>query len=839
MTRSAVALGITMITMHRHIISVLAAAAVLFAGCSGNTGKLTVEGVSGDLAEYRAEHFSGLSYELEFGIPESLDSAISGKGKLSFTTDGRGDLILDFLPGEVNGTLVNGQHVTAEYANGHIIIGRKHLREGENTFEAGFTPADRSLNRNPEYLYSLFVPSHARSVFPCMDQPDMKARFSVKMDLPEGWTGISNGTEKPVSTYHFAFAAGKWQTYSETEGGMTMTAIHREDDPAKTAQLPEIFKEIRLAVAWLEDFTGIPMPFENYNLVIVPGFQFGGMEHPGCIFYNENTMFLQENPTDEDRLRRIKLIAHETSHLWFGDLVTMKWFDDVWTKEVFANYFAAQVSEPMFPAVDHGMAWLRNYVSPALSQDRTQGATAIRQELGNLDDAGLVYNDIIYDKSAVVMKNLVDYMGADSFRDGIREYLKTYSYANATWEDLVDILDSHSDKDLKEFSRIWVHEKGLPYISITHEGDSLRICDGDPAGLGRRWHQKLKITSDREDVPEAVIELGTEENVHTVPAAYGRFFVPNPDGMTYGFIKLDSLGIHRLLDNIEEIGEASHRASALMALYENYLREGFDASYYAGRLMDIIENETDQQVASMAISYLSVPFIESADCAALEERLFKVAENHSVRSVRTTALRSLSRLATTPGANERMYGIWLAESDRMLSPADYTNMAYQLAVRYPEKASEILAIQRGRLDGSDSSRPFNAERLRAFDFISPAVSADEAVRDSVFAALLKPENRQKEPWAESALSLLNHRLRDRESVKYIAPGLRALGDVKATGDIFFPGGWCGSLLGSHRCVEAYNAYRDFMDNENGYSDLLTGKILNSGYMLEREQTRRK
>lgn len=825
--------------MRKLNISILAAAAVLFAGCAADAGKLAEAGVSRELAEYRAEHFSGLSYELEFGIPESLDSAISGKGKLTFTSDGRGDLILDFLPGKVEGTVLNGKEVEVEYANGHVIIGRKHLREGENTFEAEFTPADRFLNRNKEYLYSLFVPSHARSVFPCMDQPDMKARFSVKMELPEGWTGISNGTGKQVSTYHFAFAAGKWQTYSETEGGMTMTALHREDDPAKTAQLPEIFREIRLAVAWLEEFTGIPLPFENYNLVIVPGFQFGGMEHPGCIFYNENTMFLQENPTDEDRLRRIKLIAHETSHLWFGDLVTMKWFDDVWTKEVFANYFAAQISEPMFPAVDHRMAWLRTYVSPALSQDRTEGATAIRQALGNLDDAGLVYNDIIYDKSAVVMKNLVDYMGTDGFRDGIREYLKTYSYSNATWEDLVDILDAHSDKDLKEFSRIWVHEKGLPYISITRDGDSLRICDEDPAGLGRRWHQKLKIASDRQGVADTVIELGTEETVHTVPAGYDRFFVPNPDGMTYGFIKLDSLGIHSLLDSIEEIGDASCRASALMVLYENYLREGFDVSYFAGRLLDIIENEKDQQVASMAISCLNVPFLEAEDFASLEERLYKVYLNHPVRSVRTTALRSLARLSTTPEANERMYGIWLRESEKMFSPSDYTALSYQLAVRYPERAAEILATQRGRLDGSDSRRPFNRERLMAFDFISPAVSPDEAVRDSVFSALLKAENRQKEPWTQTALSLLNHRLRDAVSVKYIIPGLRALGEVKATGDIFFPGGWCSCLLGSHRSAEAYGAYRDFMDNENTYSGLLTGKILDNAYMLEREQTRRK
>ena len=119
-----------------------------------------------------------------------------------------------------------------------------------------------------------------------------------------------------------------------------MTVYHRETDPKKIAQIPDIFNEAGEALSWMEEFTNIKMPFSKYDLVVVPNFQFGGMEHPGTIFYNENTMFLGEHPTPDERLARIKLISHETAHLWFGDLVTMRWFDEVWTKEVFANHLA-------------------------------------------------------------------------------------------------------------------------------------------------------------------------------------------------------------------------------------------------------------------------------------------------------------------------------------------------------------------------------------------------------------------------------------------------------------------------------------------------------------------
>ena len=158
------------------------------------------------------------------------------------------------------------------------------------------------------------------------------------------------------------------------------------------------------ALEWQEDFTGIPYPFAKYDVIILPGFQYGGMEHTGATLYTDRRMFLDEHPTLNERLSRSSLIAHETSHMWFGDYVTMKWFDDVWTKEVFANYFASRIVEPLYPDVNHRLNFIRDYIPASYSEDRTSGANPIKQDLDNLRNAGLVYGNIIYDKSPVIME---------------------------------------------------------------------------------------------------------------------------------------------------------------------------------------------------------------------------------------------------------------------------------------------------------------------------------------------------------------------------------------------------------------------------------------------------
>ena len=217
------------------------------------------------------------------------------------------------------------------------------------------------------------------------------------------------------------------------------------------------------------------------------------MEHPGGILYRQASVLLDETATQNQMLGRASLIAHETAHMWFGDLVTMNWFDDVWTKEVFANFMAAKIVNPSFPDVDHELRFLTAHHPTAYSVDRTEGSNPIRQPLENLRFAGTLYGAIIYQKAPIVMQHLENRVGAESFRDGMREYLSTYAYGNATWPDLIAILDKRSEQDLAAWSEVWVEEANRPSISIDREGMDIVITQRDPALRGRTWPQTLQL----------------------------------------------------------------------------------------------------------------------------------------------------------------------------------------------------------------------------------------------------------------------------------------------------------------------------------------------------------
>ena len=187
-------------------------------------------------------------------------------------------------------------------------------------------------------------------------------------------TRVQFAETQPLPTYLFAFAAGKFSVETATRNGRELRMFHRETDAAKVARNRDaIFDLHAAALAWLEDYTAIPYPFGKFDFVLIPSFQFSGMEHPGAILYNAASLMLDESATQNQLLDRASVIAHETAHMWFGDLVTMQWFNDVWMKEVFANFMAAKIVNPSFPQVNHDLRFLLANYPAAYQVDRTAG----------------------------------------------------------------------------------------------------------------------------------------------------------------------------------------------------------------------------------------------------------------------------------------------------------------------------------------------------------------------------------------------------------------------------------------------------------------------------------
>lgn len=799
-------------------------------------GAVEIEkGVSLALAQYRALHISDLRYSLSIMVPDDIAKPVSFYEDLRFNWNGSGDLQLDFQGSEdqFDGIfMVNGKRVNLVLHDEHIIIPERYLNVGQNRIIVEGDCGDKALNRHEDYLYTLFVPDHARSVFPCFDQPDLKARFSLDLELPEGWVSLTNDTEHPIPTYLFSFTAGKFQVQTTTRDGRELTAFYRETDPQKVAQLPTVFDQAALSLRWMEQYTAIPYPFEKYAFVVLPGYQFGGMEHPGCIHFTDHEIFLGPNPSPDELMTRLNLIAHETAHMWFGDLVTMRWFDDVWTKEVFANFMADKIAREQFPEVDHDLAFVKAHYPQALSTDRTLGSHAIQQPLNNLNQAGLLYGNIIYHKAPIMMRKLEQEKGAITLKRGLRTYLLNYSYGNASWDELVEVLDLFEpEHSARAFSDVWVKQRGLPTVSCQSRGDSsLLVTQEDPYHRGLTWSQSLDIAfaspSDAAKLSSQRLYMDAAAIVVTPPAG-GRVPVLNSTGDGYGRFVLDSAAIPVLAESWKTMPDALHRYAAVINLMENFHLGNIEAD----RLLDIfitqLQHERDALIASTLCNDINTlcGLIDAYQREQAERRLWDMAQEHELPSVRQSLLRNLSLTATSPDIVAGIHDLWSSMSSPLLAPRDYARMAYHLAIMMPDQWQHIVAKQRGRLVTDDERREF--------DFVSRACNPDVEVQARLFAELLQPQNRRVEPWARAMLTLLNDPVREPFSNRYLVPGLDALEDVQRTGDIFFPGYWLSSLLSGHRSPEASEIVKSWIEAHPELPTPLMNKLLENSYWLLR------
>lgn len=813
-------------------------------------------GVSFDLAMHRSETISNVEYDLKFELKEAgvIPATVVVRFDLSNTDK---PLVLDF-----NSPTAKMMKTRFDVKNGHVVIPTGLLKEGQNEFEIPFVAGDQSLNRNEAFLYTLLVPDRASTVFPCFDQPDLKAKFKLELKLPEGWTACANGEKekeangvvsfrqtKPISTYLFAFAAGQFDSVTREISGRSVTMYHRESDDEKVKRnVDRIFKMHEISLDWMEDYTQIEYPFGKFDFVIIPSFQYGGMEHNGSIFYNADQMFLDASATKQQKLRRASLIAHETAHMWFGNLVTMKWFDDVWLKEVFANFMAAKIVHPSFTNINHDLGFMVRHHPSAYSEDRTGGTYPIQQELDNLRNAGTLYGRIIYEKAPIVMRQLESMIGQGKMREGLREYLKEFSYGNAVWDDLITILDRKSKLDLKQWSRSWVKESGTPElaseIANSNGKQSVTIRQLKKTPNDSYWTQSVdvKFLKGGKVVHEARTMIAGESTTFVVPDAAldHDVYLVNGSELGYGYFQLDDQSRSWLLSNIHTIEDEVTRGAAWLALYESLVRGvssgAFDPADFLQAAIVGIEYEQEPLNRQNVLSQLHTVFWKfmSPDqrkqyAPQIEKTLWRwVDRKDCPQDAVTACYKAVLDIATTDETVDRLYQIWKNESDVgviPLSESDFMDLAFGLALRLPEKSDEILATQLDRFE--------NEDRKKRFAFVMPSLSPKQEVRDAFFESLKNVDNRRPERWALDGLNNLHHPLRAEQSEKYILPSLELLEEIQTTGDIFFPKRWLVATLVGHRSRSAANVVEKFLADRPDYSPRLKRKILQAADLLLR------
>jgi aminopeptidase N len=820
------------------------------------------QGISETLAQERAAAIRALRYDLSFIVPTDPGEPVQGRATVRLTLAVPHRIVFDFAqpPDRIRTVKSGGAAVEPEFQDGHLIIPAHSTKAGENEIVIEFVAGSEPFNRDREFLYTLFVPARAHRAFPCFDQPDLKARYTLALDVPAGWETIANSpataTESnaqrtrvrfaetpPMPTYLFSFVTGRFSVETALRNGREFRMLHRETDAAKVARNRDaIFDLHAAALAWLEDYTAIPYPFAKFDFVAVPSFQFGGMEHPGAILYNATGLLLDESATQNQLLDRASLIAHETSHMWFGDLVTMQWFNDVWMKEVFANFMAGKIVNPSFPRVNHDLRFLLANYPAAYQVDRTAGSNPIRQPLANLEEAGQLYGPIIYQKAPIMMRQLELVVGETAFRDGLREYLKTYAFKNATWNDLVRILDERTPEDLVAWSRAWVEERGRPQFETRLRISrgriaALTITAGDPLQRGLVWPQRLNV--------EAWWDTGLPVNggrqfsvyvagaVTRVPEAEGLpeplFVLPSGGGLGYGLFVLDARSRRYLVDHLESVPSNLTRGSAWVTLWDNMVEARLDVDDFLDLVTRALPAETDEQNVQRVLGYMTrafwrslTPQQRSQRAPRLEAMLRAGITRAATSSAKSAWFSAYRDITTTPSGvawlervwrrDEQIPGLTFAETDEIA-------MAMELAVREVPVWNEILQTQLDRTQ--------NPDRKARFAFVMPALSADPRTREQAFDRLRQVENRRREPWVLESLAYLNHPLRESHARRFVGPSLELLREIQRTGDIFFPGRWMEAALNGHQSAEAAAAVRDFLGRELQYPQRLRWTILSA------------
>ena len=852
------------------VIAILAAYVVAAGAGAQVPDNAMGKGVSLELAQWRARTIHQVRVDLRLDVT-SLDSA-PGRVTISFDRSGADDAVLDFRGRRITKIVANGADLPLTIFNGaHLRIPATALRAGENAivvdFIAEIAPSGASIIRthdqtdNSDYLYTLLVPADANQLFPSFDQPDLKARVTFSLVAPRNWTTLANGSEraadttaerithhftetKPLSTYLIAFAAGPWQKATSTISGRPISVYVRKSR-FKEADTDTLLALSHRALTWMEQYFDRPYPFEKIDLLLAPAFPFGGMEHPGAIFYNETGFIFRERPTLTRRLGRFSTILHETAHQWFGDLVTMRWFDDLWLKEGFATYMAAKAQ---FALDSTSGAWktFHSNKPTAYAVDQTTGTNALVQPLANLDQAKSNYGPIVYNKAPSVLKQLNYLVGEGAFQQGVRTFLATHAYANATWQDLLGAIGGAANQPMDAFGRNFMLRAGMPVVEqrVTLRGKTIARLElvqhpAQPLSGNAPWPMRTQVllwygkTRPAISIPVALSGVTT-----VITAAQGKpaplFIFANFEDYGYFLTLLDNRSVDALEHGaLGDVADPFLRTMLWGALWDKVRNATLDPARFARFALAELPRETDEQIVPVIIGRLSRAISTYASTAErdrlrpiLEQALLAGANDASrPYGIRRANLDAFIGSASTAAGISALTNLYAADSvagEPMRDPTRWS-IVNRLTVLGAPVAVALVARQTAR----DSTPDGRRQR-----FIAGAAVQSANVKRDYFARYFADQS-LNEDWASGSLGAFNASEHAALTLPYLRPALDSLSYVQANRRIFFLGSWLSGFIGGQRTQAALDVVRKYLSDNPALPLDLRQKVLQSADDLER------
>ncbi len=438
----------------------------------------------------RSARVSNVAYTLAFELTGK--EIFSGSSSIAFDLkDNRAPLTIDLNQGTITALTVNGKAVTPQYNNWFITVAAKDLVAGRNTVAVSYTRPHSTngegLHRMVDpidarvYTYSHFEPAAAQQMFALFDQPDLKATYAMSVIAPADWTVISTMREskieelggtrrwtfpatKKLSSYNFSLHAGPYKSWEDNSGKYPMRLFARQ---SLASQIPpaDWFKYTKAGLAWFDNYFGVPYAFEKYDTIIVPDFLYGAMENAAAITFAERGFVYKSEMTSGQREKLAEVILHEMAHQWFGDLVTMDWWNGLWLNESFASFMATLALEE---STEFKHAWQSFYIGDKQAgymQDTGPGSHPIEVAVPSSANAFDNIDAITYSKGASTLKQLRHLLGEEAFRKGVHNYLVKYQYKNAKLDDFIGELGKAAGRDLSAWKRQWLYTEGVNTIA--------------------------------------------------------------------------------------------------------------------------------------------------------------------------------------------------------------------------------------------------------------------------------------------------------------------------------------------------------------------------------------
>ncbi|MFE3017545.1 aminopeptidase N [Streptomyces sp. NPDC059256] len=717
------------------------------------------ENLSRDEARQRAELLSVDGYEVSLDLRSAVDGQSGGTADphtfrsvttIRFrSTQAGASTFVDLIAPSVTSVTLNGSALDPSAVfDGSRIALESLARENVLVVDAqcAYSRTGEGLHRfvDPEdgevYLYTQYEPADARRVFANFEQPDLKAPYLLEVTAPESWTVWSNSpaedpstsakdgvwrfaATKPISTYITAVVAGPY--HYETDlytralpdgtvleiplGAMCRKGLARHFDA------DDIFLITKQGLDFFHDRFDYPYPFGKYDQAFVPEYNIGAMENPGCVTFREEYIF-RGQVTRSSYERRANTILHEMAHMWFGDLVTMVWWDDLWLKESFADFMGSYAIVGATRFTDGWITFANNRKAWAYRADQLPSTHPVTADIRDLEDAKLNFDGITYAKGASVLKQLVAYAGEEAFLEGARRYFKRHAYGNTRLADLLSVLEETSGRDMTAWSRSWLETSGvnaltpvatydaadrITELAILQDGDVLRPhrvavglyrYEGAQPGLVRYARAEVDVTGAR----TVVTELAGTERPDLV--------LVNDDDLTYCKIRFDEGSLETLRAHLGDIADPMARAlcwSALWSLTRDALVPTRD---FVDLVLRFAGRESDIGVLQMLHTWTHTALVHYAAPAWREEGGRLLAEG---------ALREL-RLAEPGSQHQLTWARFFAATAR--SAADLQLL-------------EGLLAGTARIDGLD------VDQEMRWAFLEP-LAAEGVADESVIAAEL-------------------------------------------------------------------------------------------------------